>query len=155
MTFILSLLQTGLIVLALLVPQKANSSVFLPVYTATEAPLLGDRHLYTSFNIKPRYERPSHSKQDIRERIQVELGDTFVRIAECESGMRQFNDDGTVLVSKTGDVGVLQINIKAHLQTALQMGIDIDTLEGNIAYAKYLKEKNGLSPWSASEHCWN
>ncbi len=48
----------------------------------------------------------------------------------------------------------MQINEYYHAKTAEKMGLDIYTLEGNMAYAKYLYEKNGLSDWDASRPCW-
>ena len=89
----------------------------------------------------------------IKEKIFQELGEEFVAIGYCESSLRQFQEDGAVLVSTTSDKGVLQIN-QIHWKTAEKMGIDLDTVDGNIAYAKYLKERNGKNDWYQSAHCW-
>jgi len=94
---------------------------------------------------------PPKSIEDI---IREELGEQFINISRCESGLKQFNEDGSVLLSKTSDKGLFQIN-QVHWQTAKDLGIDINTIEGNIAYAKLLKEKNGTVDWKASKHCWN
>lgn len=79
------------------------------------------------------------------------------RVAYCESTLRQYNTNGEVLKGKQvpADTGVFQVNTKYHLETAKKMGIDIFTLEGNVAYAKYLYDKNGLRDWFASKPCWN
>lgn len=90
----------------------------------------------------------------IEEKIIEELGIEFVAIAECESGLRQYNSHGDVIVSRTSDVGVLQIN-QVHWDNAERLGYDIYTVDGNIAYAKYLKERNGTRDWYMSEHCWS
>lgn len=83
------------------------------------------------------------------------------RILACESGRgigkpQQFNKDGTVLRGKINhsDVGAAQINEYYHLAESKRLGYDIYTLEGNIAYAKYLYDTQGSQPWSESESCW-
>lgn len=88
----------------------------------------------------------------VEEKIIKELGPEFVKISFCESGMRQFNEDGTVLISPTSDIGLFQVN-QVHWDTAKKMGIDINTVDGNIAYAKFLKEQNGYGDWYMSKHC--
>ncbi len=79
------------------------------------------------------------------------------RIASCESHHRQFNDDGTVLRGHMNpqDIGYMQINEKYHLGTALKLGLDIYTLEGNLEYAKHLYRTQGVKPWIHSSHCWD
>lgn len=79
----------------------------------------------------------------------------MVRVFRCESGLKQFETNGEVLVSPTRDVGVSQINLKAHAKTAKQLGFDIYTTEGNLAYARYLFERRGTRDWYMSKHCWN
>lgn len=76
-------------------------------------------------------------------------------IAKCESGLRQFNSDGSVLrgLVNSHDVGLFQINEDYHLAAAISLGIDIYTLEGNIAYALWLVENQGYAPWIHSNHC--
>lgn len=79
------------------------------------------------------------------------------KIAFCESTFRQFNEQGDVLRGKVNsrDVGVMQINEFYHLERAQELGLDIYTLEGNMAYAKDLYERKGVSPWVHSSDCWN
>jgi len=73
----------------------------------------------------------------------------MIEVAKCESGFRQFNDDGTVLIGHGLYAGVFQIDPKIHADFAKSLGMDIYTLEGNLAYAKYLKSGSGASPWPA------
>lgn len=77
-------------------------------------------------------------------------------IATCESNNTQFNDNGTVYRGKVNpkDVGVMQINERYHLKRSKQLGYNIYTLEGNLAYAKELYQEQGVAPWSASAFCW-
>ena len=81
----------------------------------------------------------------------------LIDVAHCESGIVQFNQDGTVLRGFVNpqDVGVMQINEKYHLDTSIRLGIDIYTLEGNLEYARFLYETQGTRPWEYSSHCWN
>ena len=64
----------------------------------------------------------------------------------CESGGRQ-EVNGKLVVSKTKDVGIAQINLKAHSKTAKSMGLDLTDANDNLAFAKYLYEKDGITPW--------
>ena len=81
----------------------------------------------------------------------------LIEVAKCESGTIQFTESGQVLRGKVDrrDVGVMQINEYYHLDTSKRMGLDIETLEGNLAYGKYLYKKQGLEPWKASSACWS
>lgn len=85
--------------------------------------------------------------------IREQLGQMYVEIADCESNLRQFNEDGTVLISRTNDVGIMQINLAAHRETAERLGIDIYTLEGNVAYASILVANRGAQDWYMSRDC--
>ncbi len=80
----------------------------------------------------------------------------LVEIARCESEFRQFDKNGQVVRGRVdrADVGVMQINERYHLDTAKGLGLDIYTIEGNTAYAKYLYTKSGLDSWNASKPCW-
>ena len=75
---------------------------------------------------------------------------TLVAISKCESGMRQFYDNGKLVVSKTNDAGVFQINIPIHRKKSLEMGFDVYTLSGNIQYAIYLLKQDGIRHWVAA-----
>lgn len=78
-------------------------------------------------------------------------------IARCESGMRQFDENGEVLRGKVNksDLGFFQINAYYHLESSKKAGFDIYTEEGNIGYALWLYKKEGTQPWKASEKCWS
>ncbi len=80
----------------------------------------------------------------------------LARVAYCESKFKQFNDDGSILRGKLtpADVGVMQVNEYYHADKAEKMGYDLHTVDGNLAYAKYLYSRQGTAPWSASESCW-
>ena len=80
----------------------------------------------------------------------------LVKIAGCESHFRQYDSKGNVLRGKVnrGDLGLMQINKYYHGDKSDELGLDINTVEGNMAYAKYLYEKEGGKPWLSSSKCW-
>ena len=79
-----------------------------------------------------------------------------VEIARCESGLRQYSSDSTIVRGKVNpkDVGVFQINEDYHLRQSQEQGQNIYTTRGNIEYAILLIKKSGNKPWSASKSCW-
>ena len=77
-------------------------------------------------------------------------------IAYCESTKRQFTNDGVVVRNpKTPDVGIFQVNVEYHGDTAKKMGINLYEIEGNMQYAKYMFDRNGTRDWNASKPCWS
>jgi hypothetical protein len=76
-------------------------------------------------------------------------------IAKCESGSKQFNDDGTVVrgIVNPLDVGIWQINEYYWLEPSRRLGFDIYTAEGNAAMALWLYNHFDVSPWSWSAPC--
>lgn len=81
----------------------------------------------------------------------------MIQIARCESAFRQTLPDGTVLRGKVDprDTGVMQINLRYHEGTAGNMGLDLNTLKGNLTYARDLYTRQGTQPWNASAPCWS
>jgi len=75
----------------------------------------------------------------------------MIEIARCESNFRQFADSGSVFRGGAGGgmVGVFQIFAAVHENAADSLGFDIETLEGNIGYAKHLFERSGATPWQS------
>jgi hypothetical protein len=75
----------------------------------------------------------------------------MIIIAKCESGFRQFNSDGSVLRGGAGKhyVGIFQIDENIHRAAGLNMGLDIDTLEGNVGYAYHMYSTSGSRPWNS------
>lgn len=79
------------------------------------------------------------------------------RIAFCESTYRHYDKYGHVLKGKVDsrDVGVMQINLYYHAETAEKLGLDLYDIDDNVAYARYLYERDSSKPWNASKHCWD
>jgi hypothetical protein len=81
----------------------------------------------------------------------------MIEVARCESGFTHI-DPATGAVKhghlNFSDIGVMQINEMYHSAEARRMGFDIYDLEDNLAYARYLYEREGTRPWNASKSCW-
>ena len=80
----------------------------------------------------------------------------LVEVARCESTFRHANDEGRVIRGRYNryDIGVMQINELYHADAAKELGLDIYDINGNMAYAKWLYEHQGLTPWRSSSKCW-
>lgn len=84
-------------------------------------------------------------------------------ICACESSYegtkygepRQY-ENGRVLrgYRSPEDIGMCQISLTWHGDRARNLGADVFTPEGNIAYSNYLYEIQGSTPWYKSEFCW-
>lgn len=98
------------------------------------------------------------SSRPVEERVRSYFADTpiLIEVARCESGFNQLDANGNVLRGRItkNDMGVMQINRGYHGERAEELGYDIETLEGNMAFARYLYNKYGIQPWSASAKCW-
>jgi len=80
----------------------------------------------------------------------------LIEVARCESRFRHFDANGRVLRGdiNQSDIGVMQVNIYYHEETAKKLGLDLYSIEGNMAYARSLYEREGLTPWNSSSKCW-
>jgi hypothetical protein len=80
----------------------------------------------------------------------------LAEVARCESTFRHILSNGKILRGEVNpyDIGVMQINEEYHSKTASRMGLDLKKVDDNLAYAKYLYEKEGLKPWLSSSKCW-
>lgn len=101
---------------------------------------------------------PEKTNDHVQATVKEYFKDTplMIQIARCESTYRQYNADGTPFrgIVNNKDVGVMQINEHYHLARSKKLGMDIHTLEGNLAYGKLLFKEQGGQPWSASRPCW-
>jgi hypothetical protein len=79
----------------------------------------------------------------------------MIAIANCESNFTQYDSTGTIVRNpQSSAVGVFQIMDSVHSEVAANLGLDIYTTQGNLAYARYLYEHEGTAPWNASKACW-
>lgn len=97
-------------------------------------------------------------QKSVEERVREYFADipVMVEIARCESKFRQFTDSGAVLRGGAdgGMIGVFQFYEVVHASTALGLGFDLTTLEGNLAYARHLYVQQGTTPWDSAAACW-
>ena len=87
----------------------------------------------------------------IKEKVELIFHDSpiMVRKLNCESGYRQFKEDGSPLVSPTKDFGVAQIN-HTWIPLTKEMGLDvINSEDDNLKFARYLYDKYGSGQWYA------
>ncbi len=81
----------------------------------------------------------------------------MIQIARCESTFKHTLPDGTVLrgAVDSADTGVMQINTRYHAEKARELGLDLNNLYDNMAYARELYKRQGTRPWNASANCWS
>jgi hypothetical protein len=81
----------------------------------------------------------------------------MIQVARCESQFRHTLPDGSILKGKvdSADTGVMQINKRYHSAEAEKMGLDLNDIYDNMAFARHLYEKQGTKPWKASSACWS
>jgi hypothetical protein len=81
----------------------------------------------------------------------------MIEIARCESKFRQFTDSGNVLRGGVGGqmIGVFQFFDRYHESAANTLGFDIESLEGNLAYARHTYNSEGTAPWNSARACFD
>ncbi|MDB5238979.1 MAG: hypothetical protein JWO00_314 [Candidatus Parcubacteria bacterium] len=103
--------------------------------------------------------RNVHNAADVERQVRAYFADIpiMIDIARCESKFRQFADSGNVFHGGTNSqmIGIFQIYSTIHRATALSLGMDIDTIDGNMRYARYLYTRDRTNPWMDSIQCWN
>ena len=95
--------------------------------------------------------------QTVREYVEEYFADApiMIAIAECESQFKQYDKRGDVVKNPNSTaIGIFQIMSSIHREPAKDMGLDIASIEGNLAYARQLYEEKGTQPWNASKACW-
>ena len=100
----------------------------------------------------------SLNSDDVEAKVRQDFADApvMIKIAKCESNFRQFDEFGNPLFGGTGGmVGVFQEAAAVHGDAATSLGFNINTLDGNLGYARYLYETQGTAPWLGSGACWN
>lgn len=95
----------------------------------------------------------------------LDLRPALLPVCSCESSYegnkhsipQQFEPASTTV--RTGrinksDKGMCQINVKIHAAAIKAMNINVETAEGNVAFANHLYDTQGLKPWNWSKSCW-
>lgn len=99
------------------------------------------------------------ARAEVEKRVREYFKDApnMIEIARCESNFRQFTDAGNVLRGGMDGqmVGVYQFYETVHAAAAKSLGLNLSTLEGNLAYARHVYEAEGTDPWSSGQSCWS
>ena len=77
------------------------------------------------------------------------LPSALQKAAYCETTKKHIDRTGKVIVSKTGDVGYLQIS-PIHFPEMKKLGLNPYELDDNQKFAMILFEREGLAPWNSS-----
>jgi hypothetical protein len=136
--------------------------VFSSIYGTTTAAVINDSTSTAPVVPLTKIEETATTTIPTRKQVEKLVKEYFkndpilVEIARCESEFRQYDKDGHILTGTVnkGDLGVMQINKYYHADKAKSLGYDLKTVEGNMAYAKYLYDKEGVQPWVSSSPCW-
>lgn len=131
----------------------------VPALTATSTPV---NHQAIVQPLKREVKSEDYQPISDPKNVEKFLSDYFAdipllaKIGGCESHNRQYDNNGSVLQGEQNhyDRGVMQINILYHEKTAEAMGLDLNSIDDNVAYARYLYEKYGAKPWMSSSACW-
>jgi len=109
----------------------------------------------TSTATTTEYFTPTEVEKRVREYFAT--APAMIEIARCESKFRHYTDDGSVLRGGAGGgmIGVFQFYEAVHAGGAATLGLNLSTLEGNLAYAKHVYDTQGTTPWNSSRSCWN
>jgi hypothetical protein len=110
-------------------------------------------------NTKTEVEQTAVQEENVEKSVKEYFKDIpiLVEVARCESHFTHLNPETKKVIRgkiNNRDVGVMQINEYYHNITAKKMGLDLSNFKDNMAYARYLYEREGTRPWSASKACW-
>ncbi len=126
-------------------------------HITTHEPVATEQRLVSLTTTTPRPAGQSRSAVEAKVREYFSDIPIMVEIARCESTFRHRLSNGEVLRGYVdgADTGVMQINLRYHQQTADRLGLDLEDIYDNMAYARHLYERQGTQPWNASAPCWN
>lgn len=99
-----------------------------------------------------------NNSSKVESKVREYFADTpaMIEIARCESNFRQFTDAGNPLRGGNGGgmIGVFQFFESIHAPVADGLRFDLETVEGNLAYASHIYKSQGTTPWNSSKNCW-
>lgn len=122
--------------------------IFLSIFTTTPSTQIAE-----AIPLMPVADNPITLEQYVRGFFAD--NPVLAEVAKCESRFRHYDTHGVLRGDyNQNDIGVMQINERYHNERAKKLGFDIKTLEGNLSYAEWLYEKEGLQPWASSGKCW-
>jgi hypothetical protein len=130
------------------------------VYQAHQAVATADPSVLIKKEVKSEDYQPISDPENVKRFLADYFADVpiLAKVGGCESHNRQYDKNGNVVRGEVNhfDVGVMQINELYHADTAKKLGYDIYSIDGNVAFARYLYEtQGGTQPWSSSSPCWS
>jgi hypothetical protein len=125
--------------------------LFVGQATMVEAAATSSEPINTIVATSSATSTPVHDAVAVEKQVRDYFADipVMIEIARCESKFRQFTDAGNVLRGGSGGgmVGIFQFFESIHAETALGLGFDLLTIEGNLGYARHLYTSEGTTPW--------
>ncbi len=140
---------------------SSGAAAVLPAITSPVAPpvLPGVEVAASSQEVRSGDYGPMTDPENVAKFLKDYFADVplLAKIGACESHNRQYNSNGATLRGEQNsyDRGVMQINVLYHQKTANEMGLDLNKIDDNVAFARYLYEKFGAKPWMSSSPCWS
>ena len=139
---------------------SSGAMAVLPAITSPATPVVLETKIQEiSLEIKSEDYLPISDSKNVEKFIQDYFADIpiMTKIAKCESRNRHLDKNGYILKGEVTplDRGVMQINLYFHKETAQKLGLDLHNIDDNVAYARYLYEKQGAKPWMSSSSCWS
>lgn len=137
---------------------SATDAVTAKVNNEAENQVVKEEVIVSTFAKQNKPEQISKKQKFVNREVESYFSDIpeLSAVAYCESRYRHVDQDGNLFrgIVNNKDVGVMQINEYYHLEKAKELGFDIYTLKGNMAYARHIYEEQGLQPWMSSSPCW-
>ena len=141
---------------------SSGAAAVLPAFTAgiaTETPVEAPQVISLKKEINSEDYMPISDSKNVEKFLKDYFADIpiMAKIAKCESRNRHLDKNGNILKGEVTplDRGVMQINLYYHEDAAKKLGLDLHDLDDNVAYARYLYEKEGAKPWMSSSKCWS
>lgn len=95
------------------------------------------------------WKRKANVKALIREHF-PEAPSRAIAIATCESGLKQWKADGSVVrgIVDKDDTGLFQINNRYWKDDAIRLGLDYENnIEDNVRMARHIYDTQGVTAW--------
>jgi hypothetical protein len=146
--------------MSLLLSLSSGAMAVLPAYQATaNASASVEKALPLIHEVRSEDYEPITDPKNVERFLKDYFSDIplLAKIGACESHNRQYDSHGNVLRGEKTplDRGVMQINLGYHQDTMEKMGLDVNSIDDNVAFARYLYEKFGAKPWASSQACWS
>ena len=151
----IELITSGFVLLSMLSGTAVASTKPMESQTPLNAVVVEDKNIVDGVALVASAGNEKTVEADVRDYFKdIPI---LAEIAGCESQFRQIGANGEIIQGKVnkGDIGVMQINKYYHSDEAAKLGLNLNTLAGNMTFGKWLYEKEGTAPWQSSAGCWD